>query len=84
MTLINGIGSAGVLSILLAYFLSSTNRLSPKSLAYILMNLIGAAMACLASMLIAYWPFVVLEGAWTLVSAGALWGYLRPTTRSTT
>lgn len=77
MTLVDWIGSAGVLSILLAYFLSSTNRLSPKSLPYILMNLAGAAMACLASVLIAYWPFVVLEGAWTLVSAAALWRYFR-------
>ncbi len=77
MTLTDWIGSAGVLSILLAYFLSSANRLSSKSLTYILMNLIGAAMACLASVLIAYWPFVVLEGAWTLVSLGALWGYAR-------
>ena len=77
MTLTDWIGSLGVLSILTAYFLSLANRLSQQSLTYLLMNLIGAGMACLASVLIAYWPFVVLEGAWTVVSAGGIIRYVR-------
>jgi hypothetical protein len=32
------------------------------------MNVIGAALACYASFLIDYWPFVILEGTWVLVS----------------
>jgi len=32
------------------------------------LNIIGAAIACYASWLIDYWPFIVLEGMWTLVS----------------
>ena len=35
---------------------------------YYVLNIIGAALACYASFLLNYWPFVILEGAWTLVS----------------
>jgi hypothetical protein len=62
------IGTVGVGLILLAYFFN-TARLLPKDgkLFYVL-NIIGGALACYASYLINYWPFVILEGAWTLVS----------------
>jgi hypothetical protein len=36
------------------------------------MNTIGAALACYASFLINYAPFVVLEAAWTIVSVYGL------------
>ena len=42
------------------------------SYAYAFLNLIGAALACYSSYLIDFMPFVVLEGAWALVAAGAL------------
>jgi len=42
---------------------------------YHAMNAVGAGLACFASWRIGYWPFVVLEGAWTLVAVVAL---LRP------
>ena len=62
------IGTFGVGLILVAYFLN-TEKLLPKDekLFYVL-NIIGAALACYASFLINYWPFVILEGTWTLVS----------------
>ncbi len=62
------IGTLGVGLILVAYFLN-TEKLLPKDekLFYVL-NIIGAALACYASFLINYWPFVILEGTWTLVS----------------
>lgn len=62
------IGTLGVGLILIAYFLN-TEKLLPKDekLFYVL-NIIGAALACYASFLINYWPFVILEGTWTLVS----------------
>lgn len=66
------IGTVGVFAILLAYFLGTFKMLSPQSLLFFLLNTVGAAMACTASYIIHYWPFVVLEGTWTLVSLIAL------------
>lgn len=68
MTIIDWIGSLGVFQILLAYFLSVTGKISIKDLFFILLNLIGAIMACLASILLNYWPFIILESIWALVS----------------
>lgn len=72
MKLTDWIGFIGVAILLIAFFLNLSNRLHKDSLAYILMNIIGAGIACLASILINYLPFVVLEGCWTIVSIGAL------------
>jgi len=69
------IGFAGVLILLVAYLLNLAGKLSKDSLLYILLNLFGAGMACLASYLIHYIPFVILEGTWTVVSLGALINY---------
>ena len=71
------IGSAGVAILLIAFLLNLLNKISQKSLEYILMNIAGAGLACIASFLINYIPFVILEGAWTLVSVIALINYLR-------
>jgi len=62
------IGTIGVGLILIAYFCSTFNLISPQSRIFFLLNTVGAAMACLASYLISYWPFVALEGTWTIVS----------------
>ena len=62
------IGTIGVGLILIAYFCSTFNWLSSQSRIFFLLNTIGAGMSCFASYLINYWPFVVLEGTWTIVS----------------
>lgn len=62
------IGFLGVFQILLAYFLNVTGRLKTNTLPFIMLNLLGAGMACLASAMIGYWPFIILEGIWALVS----------------
>jgi len=69
------IGFTGVFILLIAYLLNLAGKLSKNSLLYILLNLFGAGMACLASYLIHYIPFVILEGTWTVVSLGALINY---------
>ena len=71
------IGFCGVAILLLAFLLNLLKKISANSLPYILMNIIGAGLACLASWLISYIPFVILEGTWTVVSVFALIGYLR-------
>jgi hypothetical protein len=68
MTITDWVGSVGVAILLIAFFLNLRGSLSKDSIAYILMNVVGAGMACVASILLKYLPFIVLEGAWTLVS----------------
>jgi hypothetical protein len=76
MNYIDWIGFFGVFQILLAYILNIAGKLDKDGLAFILFNLIGAAMACLASVLMNYLPFIVLEGFWTLASFISLIHYL--------
>ena len=71
------IGFVGVAILLIAFLLNIAKRLSRDHIAYILMNFIGAATACMASVLINYLPFIILEGAWALVSLVALINYFR-------
>jgi len=69
------IGSIGVLILLIAFVLNLLNKISRESLSYILMNFIGAGLACYASYLINYIPFIILEAVWMLVSLVALVRY---------
>jgi hypothetical protein len=62
------IGTIGVGLILLAFFGHTFKIISGDSLLFFVLNFIGAGLACYASYLISFWPFVVLEGIWTLVS----------------
>jgi len=66
------IGSIGVAILLMAFLLNLLNRLSKDGFVYILMNVIGAGLACYASILLNYMPFIILEGCWTLVSVFSL------------
>ena len=71
------IGFIGVAILLLAFLLNLAKKIPANSPPYIIMNIVGAGMACAASWLIHYIPFVILEGVWTLVSILALVGYFR-------
>ncbi|MBK7561113.1 MAG: hypothetical protein IPP43_15990 [Chitinophagaceae bacterium] len=66
------IGTLGVGSILLAYFFNIFNFIPKEGKLFFLMNIIGAGLACYASFLINYWPFVILEGTWFLISVMGL------------
>ena len=69
MTTTDIIGFIGVAILLIAYFLNLNNKLEKDSLIYLQLNFIGAGLACLASVLMNYLPFIILEGSWTMVSA---------------
>lgn len=62
------IGVNGVGLILVAYFCNIFSLIPKDGKLFFAMNIIGAGLACYASYLIAYWPFVILEGTWCLVS----------------
>ena len=74
MSFTNIIGTAGVALILLAYFMNTIKMIPVNGKLFYVLNTIGAALACYASILIEFWPFVVLESAWTLVS---IYGLIR-------
>jgi len=77
LTINDWIGFIGVFGMLLAYLMNLFGKISKDSLTYILLNMFGGGLSCLASWLINYLPFVVLEGTWTLVSLIALIRYFR-------
>ncbi|WP_445344355.1 hypothetical protein [Aureibacter tunicatorum] len=51
-----------------------TSVLTKNSYAYIILNLIGSFLACTASIMMQYIPFVILEGVWALAS---LYAFIR-------
>lgn len=75
MTITDWLGFLGVFQILLAYIFNVSGKVDNKSLLFILLNFTGAGMACLASILLNYWPFIVLEGVWSMVSLFSLLRY---------
>ena len=77
MNEVDWIGFAGVFQILLAYVLNVIGKVGKNDLAFILLNLIGAGMACYASVLMNYIPFIVLEGIWAGVSLISLIKYFQ-------
>jgi hypothetical protein len=77
MNLTDWIGFTGVTLLLLAFFLNLYHELDRDGPAYIILNIMGAGLACYASVRLHYLPFIILEGAWTLVSLIALLKYLK-------
>lgn len=71
------VGFTGVFILLVAFLLNLMKKISQDSLLYIILNCVGAGMACLASVLISYIPFIILEGTWTIVSLIALFNFLQ-------
>ncbi len=68
----NAIGTIGVALTLIAFFLNSTKYIVTNGKLYYVLNIFGAALTCYASILIPYVPFIILEGAWTIVSVFGL------------
>ena len=77
MNSIDWIGFIGVFQILLAYILNISKIIKNTDLSFILLNFIGASMACYASILMEYIPFIILEGVWAFVSLISLIKYKR-------
>ncbi len=70
-------GFVGVAILLIAYFLNLINKVKNSDFTYLIMNFIGAGASCLASILLGYLPFIILEASWTLVSAIGLFTYFK-------
>ena len=72
MTFTESLGSYGVSILLIAFVLNLLKIIRTDSIIYGLLNFAGAAIACYASYLIPYFPFVILEGLWTILSLVAV------------
>lgn len=72
MNLSNWIGTIGVTVLLIAFALNILKKITPESKIYLLLNIIGAALAGISSYMINFWPFVILESVWVLASIMAL------------
>lgn len=77
MTLADWIGSVGVSILLVAFLLNLLKKIAQDSVSYVFMNLIGALLAGLASWMINYTPFIILEAVWVLVSLVSLVSIMR-------
>jgi hypothetical protein len=62
------VGTLGVSLLLLAFALNLAKKLDVSSVPYLLLNITGAALAGISSYMISFWPFVILEGVWTVSS----------------
>ncbi|WP_454804589.1 CBU_0592 family membrane protein [Mucilaginibacter phyllosphaerae] len=60
------IASIGVIILLIAFLLNMFKKVSAQSRLYTGMNFLGAGICCFSSYLIDFYPFVVLEGIWSM------------------
>jgi hypothetical protein len=70
------IGAAGVTLILVAFIANVAGRMQRTDRTYLILNLVGAALACASSAMIGFIPFVVLEGVWAAVALAGLLGLM--------
>jgi hypothetical protein len=68
---------AGAMSILAAFTLSQLRRIDQHSLVYLILNLVGSAVLAVIAFVDERWGFLLLEGAWSIVSAVSLVGIIR-------
>lgn len=75
MTYTDWIGSIGVTILLAAFFLNLFGKLNKEAPLYAWLNILGAGLACYASVLLDYKPFIILEATWLLVSVAGMVRY---------
>ena len=64
----------GALLILAGFWAGQAGRLQVDSYPYLMVNLVGSALLFATALIETQWGFVILEGAWALISA---WGLRR-------
>ena len=62
----------GAVLILVGFIASQRGVMSPHSLSYLVLNLVGSAILAVLAAMHSDWGFLLLEGVWALVSGWAL------------
>lgn len=75
--LFDSIGIVGVATILYAYFMVQTERLSSQQLAFPILNLIGAILLLISLMRSWNTPSVIIEIAWISISIYGIYRILK-------
>ena len=79
--LMQGISIAGAVLVLTAYTAHQMRRMESETFLYQLLNLFGGAMLLSAAVSTRQAGLILMEGAWTIVSAYGLWKVFRAATR---
>ena len=64
---------AGALMVLSAFAAHQLKRLDHETYAYQSLNLVGGFLLCLAAISVRQTGLIIMEGAWTVMSAWGLW-----------
>ena len=72
-----GLQIFGAVLILAAFIAAQRGVMSPKNLAYLVLNLVGSVILAVLALLDSDWGFLLLEGVWAIVSAWSLAQVLR-------
>ena len=67
----------GAVLILVGFVAAQRGTLSTRSVAYLVVNLVGSAILAVVALVDEDWGFLLLEGVWAIVSAWSLIGVLR-------
>lgn len=68
MSTTDTIGTIGVSLILIAYFLNIFSLIKKDGVLFYVLNILGGVISSFSSYLIQFWPFVILEGVWAIIS----------------
>lgn len=75
--LMHVIGTGGAILVLLAYFLVSSGKVSSASVAFQVINLVGAGLLTTYALLLQGWSLVFLNGVWAIIALVALLRIMR-------
>jgi len=71
--LIDGVGIAGVLLVVAAYFLITNRKLHGDDIRYHLLNFCGAGLIFISLLFNWNTPSAIIEGIWLCISAWGIW-----------
>jgi hypothetical protein len=67
----------GAILILIAFVAAQRGSMSPHSLVYLILNLLGGVVLAVVALVTENWGFLLLETFWTIVSGWSLVRLLR-------